>query len=120
MARDFSAGDFLIFQIESGFGLLRVLDVEERENGEHIWHISAYNDMFLDVEMVDFALENNVNLTTSISHVALTNRAFLSTQVSKMCNKPLVSSDLQSFTLWKENTKREVSDRSIRLMLGLR
>jgi hypothetical protein len=120
MARDFSAGDFLIFQIESGFGLLRVLDIEEGENGESIWHISAYEDMFLDVEQVDFALENNINLTVSIPHVALTNRAFLSTQVSKMCGKPVQNNELQAFNDWKLNPNREVSDRSVRLMLGLR
>jgi hypothetical protein len=120
MARDFLAGDFLIFQIESGFGLLRVLAVDEGENGELIWHIAAYEDMFLDVEMVDFALENNVNLTVSIPHVALTNRAFLSTQVSKMCGKLLEDNDLHTFNEWKINPNREISDRSIRLMLGLR
>jgi hypothetical protein len=120
MARDFSAGDFLIFQIESGFGLLRVLAVDEGENGEIIWHISAYEDMFLDVEQVDFALENDANLTVSIPHVALTNRAFLSTQVSKMSNKPLQDNELQSFNGWEKSLQREVSDRSVRLMLGLR
>jgi hypothetical protein len=120
MARDFSAGDFLIFQIESGFGLLRVLDVDDSETGDTIWHISAYGDMFLDVEQVDFALENNANLTVSIPHVALTNRAFFSTQVSKMCNKVLQDNELQAFNDWKENSQREFSDRSVRLMLGLR
>ena len=110
----------MIFQIESGFGVLRVLDVEADENGEPIWHISAYEDMFLDVEMVDTALESNVNLTVSIPHVALTNRAFLSTQVSKMTNKLLQNNELQAFNDWKENPQREVSDRSVRLMLGLR
>ncbi len=120
MIREFSAGDFLIFQIESGFGLLRVLDVEADENGEPIWHISAYEDMFLDVEQVDSALENNVILTVSIPHVALTNRAFLSTQVSKLSNKLLQQNELQAFENWKENLNREISDRSVRLMLGLR
>jgi 7,8-dihydro-6-hydroxymethylpterin-pyrophosphokinase len=120
MAREFSAGDFLIFQIESGFGLLRVLDYEEDENGELIWHISAYEEMFLDVEMVDYALENNADFTVSIPHVALTNRAFLSTQVSKISNKPLFDNELHAFNAWKENPHREVSDRSVRLMLGLR
>jgi hypothetical protein len=120
MARDFSSGDFLIFQIESGFGLLRILDVGEDETGELIWHISAYEDMFLDTEQVDFALENNANFTVSIPHVALTNRAFLSTQVSKMLNKPLQNNELQAFSDWKEKPNHEISDRSVRLMLGLR
>jgi hypothetical protein len=118
MLNNFSAGDFLVFQIESGFGLLRVLAVDEGD--EPICHISAYEDLFLDVEMVDLALESNVDLNISIPHVALTNRAFLSTQVSKMCNKPLHDNELQAFNKWSENPNREVSDRSVRLMLGLR
>lgn len=120
MEREFLAGDYLIFQIESGFGLLRVLAVEADEQGELIWHISAYQELYLDVEMVDSALANNVNFSVSIPHFALTNRAFLSTQVSKMCNKPLSENDLTAFTNWKTDKNREVYDRSVRLLLGLR
>jgi hypothetical protein len=116
----FAAGDFLIFQIESGFGLLRVLDVETIESGEKIWHISAYQDLFFDVELADLALENHENLKVAIPHVALTNRAFESTQVSKMTNKLLHNNDLESFEKWKQDTNREITDLSIRLLLSLR
>ncbi len=116
----FEKGDFLIFQIESGYGLLRVLDVQKDGDGEVIWHILAYDDLFLDVEFADMALVNDSQLKVSIAHAALTNRAFLSTQVSKLDNKPIKDNDLQAYTSWQQNPNREVSDRSIRLMLGLR
>jgi hypothetical protein len=111
----FQAGDFLIFQIESGFGLLRVLAIETVEQSENIWHVAAYNELFPDVEFADAAIQNN-DLTVNIPHVALTNRAFESTQVSKMDNKPLNADELTAYQNWNG----EISDRSIRLILGLR
>jgi len=119
MSQDFHAGDFLVFQIESAFGLLRVLDVETSE-GETIWHIAAYHEMFLDVETADAALKHFDTLSASIQHVALTNRAFYATQTSKMINAPLNDSDLEALEMWRTSDKREISDRSIRLLLGLR
>ncbi len=119
MSQNFQAGDFLIFQIESGYGLIRLLNIEEMSD-ETIWHLKAYNEMFLDIEMADEALKNYQNLTTSIPHVALTNRAFESTQVARMENQPLTEADLVPFEAWKNNVDREIYDRSIRLMLGLR
>ena len=119
MSQNFHAGDFLIFQVESGYGLLRLLNIEENSHGT-IWHLKAYNEMFLDIETADEALKNYRNLTTSIPHVALTNRAFESTQVARMGNQPLTEADLKSFEDWVNNADREVFDRSIRLMLGLR
>lgn len=110
----FQAGDFLIFQVESGYGLLRVLDITQSEDGEKIWHISAYNELFPDVEFADAAI--NAGLTISVPHVALTNRAFESTQVSKMENKPLRDDELTAYQDWDG----EISDRSIRLIMGLR
>ncbi len=119
MLQNFQAGDFLIFQIESGYGLLRLLSVEETPN-DTIWHLKAYNEMFLDIDTADAALGNPGNLTVSIPHVALTNRAFESTQTARMGNQPLVEADLQPFEAWKNGENREIYDRSIRLMLGLR
>ncbi len=116
----FTAGDFLVFQIESGFGLLRILEMETSPNNEIIWHITAFEDLFLEVEFADLALENHETLQVAISHVALTNRAFESTQVSKMCNKPLESKDLVELNNWKQNPNNEITDRSVRLLLGLR
>jgi hypothetical protein len=114
----FQAGDFLIFQIESGFGLLRVLDIRHNESGEKIWHISAYNELFMDVDFAEKAIESG--LTVNIPHVALTNRAFESTQVSKIGNKTLTPDELKTYEEWKTNSSTEISDRSIRLILGLR
>jgi hypothetical protein len=119
MSQNFQQGDYLIFQIESGYGLLRILAIEETERGT-VWHLSGFNEMFLDVETADAALENPQNLTVSIPHVAITNRAFEATQVARMKNEPLVESDLRSLENWKRNENREIADRSIRLMLGLR
>ena len=119
MSQNFQAGDFLIFQIESGYGLLRLLNVETIADAT-IWHLKAYNEMFLDVETADAALANSSNFTASIPHIALTNRAFESTQTARMSNQPLNESDLQPFEDWKSSNEREIFDRSIRLMLGLR
>jgi len=119
MSQNFQAGDFLIFQIESGYGLLRLLGIDETTS-ETIWHLKAYNEMFLDIEFADAALKNLNNLTVSIPHVALTNRAFESTQTARMGNQPLDKDDLQPFEAWKNTENREIFDRSIRLMLGLR
>jgi hypothetical protein len=116
----FTAGDFLIFQVESGFGLLRVLDVETDEQGEKVWHVAAYADMFLDVEFADLALQNPENLQIAIPHAALTNRAFEATQVSKMSHETLKDSELQALNQWKADSQAVVGDRSIRLLLGLR
>ena len=119
MSQNFQAGDFLIFQIESAYGLLRVLAIEETASGT-VWHLAAYNEMFLDIEMADAALENSENLTVSNPHLALTNRAFESTQVARMKNEPLGEKELKALENWKQNPNSEVSDRSVRLMLGLR
>lgn len=119
MSQKFQAGDFLIFQLESGYGLLRILAIEETPQGK-IWHLAAYNELFLDIEMADSALENPQNLTVNIPHVALTNRAFESTQVARMKNESLTNDELMAFEKWKAASNSEISDRSIRLMLGLR
>jgi hypothetical protein len=119
MSQNFQPGDFLIFQIESGYGLLRILAIDERSD-DTIWHLAAYNDLFLDVEMADAALDNGNSLKTSHPHLALTNRAFESTQVARMRNVPLTEDNLDSYNKWKQDENREVSDRSVRLLLGLR
>lgn len=120
MSSGFQAGDFLVFQIESGFGLLRVLAVEKDANGNNIWHLAAYDDLFFEVEFAEMALANPTTLTISKPHLALTNRAFESTQVAKIANQSLQDADLTAFNEWKENPNREISDISIRLHLGLR
>ena len=119
MSQNLQPGDFLIFQLESGYALLRVLDVG-RTVDDTIWHLAAYGDFFLDVETADLALENSSSLSISHPHIALTNRAFESTQVARMKNEPLKEMNLNAFEVWKKNPDREISDRSVRLMLGLR
>ncbi|HQU85349.1 MAG TPA: hypothetical protein PKY59_19570 [Pyrinomonadaceae bacterium] len=119
MSQNFQAGDFLIFQIESGYGLLRILGIDGNDD-ERIYHLSAYNELFPDIEFADAALANPQSLTVSIPHVALTNRAFLSTQTARMTNLPLTDAELKPLEAWKADANAEISDRSIRLMLGLR
>lgn len=119
MSQKFQAGDFLIFQLESGYGLLRILAVDDAPDGK-IWHLTAYNELFLDVEFADAALENPQSLTVSLPHVALTDRAFLSTQTARMKNEPLAENDVRALEEWKRDPNAPISDRSIRLMLGLR
>lgn len=119
MSQNFQAGDFLIFQIESGYGLLRILAIDDSD-GEKIWHLAAYNELFLDVETADASLVNPKLLTISIPHVALTTRAFEATQTARMTNIPLTDTELKPLEEWRQNETAEVSDRSIRLMLGLR
>jgi len=119
MLQNFDPGDFLIFQLESAYGLLRVLAIDENNSGT-IWHVAAYDDFFQDVESADIALEKPALIKVSHPHIALTDRAFESTQVAKMKNVPLDASDLTAFEEWERSDAHEISDRSIRLMLGLR
>jgi oligoendopeptidase F len=119
VSQDFQAGDFLIFQIESAYGLLRILAIDETESGT-VWHLAAYNEMFLDIDAADAALDDSPSLTISCSHLAVTNRAFESTQVARMKNQPLNENELKGYREWTGNPSRKVSDISVRLLLGLR
>lgn len=119
MSQDYQPGDYLVFQIESGFGLLRLLDIEMKE-GKRIWHLAAFRDMFLDVDSADDAIKANSNLAVSHAHLAITNRAFESTQTARLVNHPLNEDDLQELNEWRTGNTQEVSDRSVRLLLGLR
>jgi hypothetical protein len=119
MSQKFQAGDYLIFQVESGYGLLRILAIDEAGGGK-VWHLAAYNELFFDIETADAALLNPQDLTISIPHVALTNRAFEATQTARMTNVPLTEAELKPLEDWRQSPTAEVSDRSIRLLLGLR
>lgn len=120
MAREFQPGDDLLFQLESGFGLLRVLAIDEMESGDPVWHLLAYEDLFLDGEMAENALQNPENLKISIPHMALTNRAFERTPTAKLLNRPVSVEEIKSYNEWLENPEKKISDRSVLLMLGLR
>lgn len=119
MAQTFQPGDFLIFQLESGYALLRVLAVDEADD-ETIWHVSAYGDFFPDVEHAEAATSVIDRLTVSDPHIALTTRAFESTQVAKIAHMPLADHEVVELNDWRNDDDRQVSDRSVRLMLGLR
>jgi hypothetical protein len=118
--QNFQAGDYLIFQIESGFGLMRILGIERDKNGENIWHLSAFSDLFLDVEFADMALANPAGLTISNPHLVITQRAFEATQTARMSNQPLSEDEKKLVENWQSNPARQVSDLSARLLLGLR
>ncbi len=118
MSQDFRAGDFLIFQVESGFGLLRILAIDDN-NGDRVWHLRGYAELFPDIESADSALEEPRSLTVSLSHAALTTRAFEATQTSRMKFAELEPEEVEEVADWRENGA-VVGDRSIRLMLGLR
>ncbi|MFL6467341.1 MAG: hypothetical protein ACJ72Z_05235, partial [Pyrinomonadaceae bacterium] len=85
MDNRFKAGDYLFFQLEAGFALLRLLAVE-RDEGDIVWHLSAFSDLFPDVESIEQAIADRNSLTVSVPHVVLTDRAFESTQVSEIAN----------------------------------
>lgn len=116
---DFNPGDFLIFQLESGFALLRVLAVDTTD-GDGVWHVAAYRDFFLDTESAENAIDQPETLAVEKSHIALTNHAFESTQVARLRNIPLTEAELNGYRAWKSDPTHEIFDRSIRLILGLR
>ena len=119
MSQNFQTGDFLIFQIESGYGLLRILGIEKTAD-DTIWHLASYREMYLDIDSADAALQKSDSLTIDKKHIALTNRAFEATQVARMQNEQLNADEIKAYEDWKNNSEREISDRSVRLMLGLR
>jgi hypothetical protein len=118
MTQSFVPGDDLIFQLESGFGLLRVIAVDERD-GAHVWHLMAYEELFPDVESAEQALSDPESLHVRRAHMALTDRAFERTPAARLGNRPVAGSEREAYQKWIE-TDGEVSDRSALLMLGLR
>lgn len=119
MSQMFEPGDFLVYQLESGFALLRFLAVDETEGGT-VWHVTAYSDFFPDIEAAEHAALQPTSLTINRPHIALTARAFQSTQVARLANVPLVAEESAPLEYWRGFGGGEVSDRSIRLMLGYR
>ena len=111
-------GDDLIFQLESAFGLLRVLAVEG-EGAETVWHLLAYDEFFPDVESAELRLGEGAPLPIRQPHMALTNRAFERTPTARLGNRPVTTEELVAYNAWL-NTDRAVSDRSALLMLGIR
>src|SRR5215510_14715389 len=118
MSYPFNPGDDLIFQLESGFGLLRVLAVEGEGAGT-VWHLLAYDDFFPDVESAEAALAQTTPLPVRKAHLALTSRAFERTPVARLGYRPVTENEQAAYRDWL-NTDRDVSDRSALLMLGIR
>lgn len=119
MAFPFQPGDDLIFQLESGFGLLRVIAVEER-GGDTVWHLLAYEDFFPDVETAEAALADNASqLGIRAAHLPLTDFAFGKTPAARLGNRPVSEDELVAYRAWCEQGG-EVFDRSALLILGLR
>ena len=119
MTKPFAPGDDLIFQLESGLGLLRILAVEG-EGAEAVWHLLAYDQFFPSVEAAEEALAQPASLTTRNAHMALTNRAFERTPAARLGNRPLTDEELAPYHDWLRSDTRKVSDRSALLLLGIR
>lgn len=119
MAQSFSPGDDLIFQLESGYGLLRVLAVDG-QGPETVWHLMAYDDFYPSVEAAEEALTEPALLTVRKEHLALTDRAFERTPAALLGNRPVSERELLPYRLWLKSEERDVSDRSALLMLGIR
>jgi hypothetical protein len=117
MAHQFAPGDDLIFQLESGFGLLRIIAIDG-DGPDTIWHLLAYDEFFPDIESAELALGQS-NLPVRTPHLALTDRAFERTPAARLGNRPVTADELVAVTSWREG-EAHVSDRSALLMLGIR
>ena len=118
MTDGFAPGDILVFQIESGYGLMKVLGTDTN-GADTIWHVKAFRDLFMDVETADLAAASPESLTSEIPHVAMTDRAFESTQVSVISRDSVSGEEQSAVNAWR-SAAAEPTDRSIRLLLGLR
>lgn len=118
MALSFAPGDDLVFQMESGFGLLRVL-AAEGEGRESVWHILVYYDFYPDVETAEAALASGRPLAVREPHLALTEHAFEKTPAARLTNRPVADEELEPLRRWQQEDG-PVHDRSLLLMLGMR
>jgi hypothetical protein len=119
MAQSFGPGDNLIFQLESGYGLLRVLAVDG-QGRDTVWHLLAYDDFYPNIEAAEEALAKPDLLPVRKAHFALTDRAFERTPAALLGNRPVTEAELLPYRLWLTSEERDVSDRSALLMLGIR
>ena len=118
MAHTFAPGDDLVFQLESAFGLLRVIAIQG-EGPDTVWHLLAYDDFYPDVESAERALASNTPIPVRNAHLALTNRAFERTPAARLGNRPVTAEELAAYKQWQDSNGT-VSDRSALLMLGIR
>jgi hypothetical protein len=118
MSLRFAPGDDLVFQVESGFGLIRVLAVEGEGAGA-VWHVLVYEDFYPEVEAAEAALAAGREMPARAPHLALTDHAFEKTPAARLGNRPVTEAELAPYRRWRESGG-EVSDRSVLLMLGMR
>ena len=118
MALVYEPGDDLVFQVESGFGLMRVL-AREGEGPGMVWHILVYGEFFPDVESAEAALASGRELETREPHLALTEHAFEKTPAARLGNRAVAPRELEALERWRE-TRGAVQDRSVLLLLGMR
>ncbi len=119
MPHRFAPGDDLIFQLESGLGLLRVLAIEG-EQAETVWHLLAYDEFFPSVEAAEAAIAESGSLSIRNPHMAMTDRAFERTPAARLGNRPVKDEELAGYREWQRSATRRVSDRSALLLLGIR
>src|SRR5918993_4662576 len=109
MPHTFAPGDDLLFQLESGLGLLRILAIEG-EGPNTVWHLMAYDEFFPDAESAEAALTRGQPLPVRQPHMALTDRAFERTPAARLGNRALTEDELVAYRGWL-NSDRPVSDR---------
>jgi hypothetical protein len=119
MSHQFAPGDDLIFQLESGLGLLRILAIDG-EGAETVWHLLAYDEFFPSVEAAEAALAAPESLSVRKAHMALTDRAFERTPAARLGNRPLSEAELGGYREWQQGDAPKISDRSALLLLGVR
>ncbi|HEX7956434.1 MAG TPA: hypothetical protein VF508_05810 [Pyrinomonadaceae bacterium] len=118
MALNYAPGDELVFQMESGFGLVRVL-ASEGEGAGAVWHVLVYQEFYPDVETAEAALAAGRPLDVREPHLALTEHAFEKTPAARLNNRPVADEELEALRRWRHEGGR-VHDRSLLLMLGMR
>jgi hypothetical protein len=119
MPHQFAPGDDLIFQLESGLGLLRILAIQG-EGAETVWHLLAYEEFFPSVEAAEAALAQPDSLHIRQAHMALTDRAFERTPAARLSNRQLTEKELAAYREWEKSDPRKVFDRSALLLMGIR
>ena len=119
MPHQFAPGDDLIFQLESGLGLLRILAIDGA-GAESVWHLLAYDDFFTDIESAERALSQPASLPIRKAHMALTDRAFERTPAARLGNRAVSEAELVAYREWQLSPEPKVSDRSALLLLGIR
>jgi hypothetical protein len=118
MSLSYAPGDDLVFQMESGFGLMRVLG-SEGEGREAVWHLLVYHDFYADVESAEAALAAGLPLAVREPHLTLTEHAFEKTPAARLTNRPVTEDELEVLERWRREGG-PVHDRSLLLMLGMR